>query len=97
MSEIESTAAIVRWDPVPLELANGEILNYTVNYRISEPTMSSSSKKKRQVVNDMLVEECINGGAENANRNLTVGGNQNSALLENLSEILLCDMQITLM
>ena len=82
MDEITSTSAVVRWDPIPERLANGEIIDYVVNYRLSE----FARRMKRQIINGMIVEECINGGAGNADRNLTVGGDQTSATLRNLSK-----------
>ena len=73
MDEITSLSAIVRWNPIPERFANGEITNYVINYRIYES------------VNRLVVPECIIGGAENADRNLTVGGDQTNATLQNLS------------
>lgn len=96
MEDIGPFSAIVRWDPIPPRGANGEITNYTVNYRISEPTMSSSSRKKRQIVDGMLVEACITGGADNIDQNLTVGGDQTSANLRNLSKKLFLHQQCML-
>ena len=81
MDEVTSTSAIVRWNPIPERFANGEITNYVINYRISEP----ANRMKRQTVNGMVVPECVIGGIENADRNLTVGGDQTSATLQNLS------------
>ena len=88
MEDIGALSATVRWVPVSLRLANGEITNYTVNYKIAESTTSGSSRKKRQIVDGMLVQECITGGIENIDRNLTVDGAQTSATLKNLSKIL---------
>ena len=88
MEDIEALSATVRWVSLSPHLANGEIRNYVVNYRIAESTTSSSSRKKRQIVDGTLVPECITGGIENINRNLTVDGDQTSATLENLSKIL---------
>ena len=84
MQDIGPFSAIVRWDPIPERLANGEITSYVINYGISE----SANRMKRQTVVGMVVPpECIIGGAENADRNLTVGGDQTSATLQNLSKI----------
>ena len=88
MDDIGALSATVRWNPVPLRLANGQIMNYIVNYRIAELTTTDSSRKKRQIVDDMLVQECITGGIENVNRNLTVDGDQTTATLENLSKMI---------
>ena len=84
MDEITSTSAIVRWHPIPERFANGEITNYVINYRISD----SPNRMKRQIVNmySMVVPECIIGGIENADRNLTVGGDQTNVMLQNLSK-----------
>ena len=82
MGDIGPFFAIVRWDPIPERLANGEITNYVINYGISEP----ANRVKRQTFG-MVPQECIIGGAENADRNMTVGGNQTNATLQNLSKI----------
>ena len=81
MDEVTSSSAIVRWNPIPERFANGEITKYVINYRISEP----ANRMKRQTVNGMVVPECVIGGIENTDRNLTVGGDQTSATLQNLS------------
>ena len=88
MADINSTSAIVRWDPVPLEITNGPVISYTVNYRISAPMMGSSKRKKRQIVDGILVQDCVMGGAENVDRNTSVGGNETSVKLQMLSELL---------
>ena len=82
MDEITSTSAVVRWNPIPERLANGKIIDYVVNYRLSE----SVHRMKRQTIDGMIVEECINGGAGNADRNMTVDGDQTSATLRYLSK-----------
>ena len=82
MDEITSSSAIVHWNPIPERFANGEITNYVINYRISE----SVNRLKRQIIDGMVVSECVIGGAENADRNLTVGGDQTNATLQNLSK-----------
>ena len=46
---------------------------------------SAKDEQVRQTVNGMVVPECVIGGIENADRNLTVGGDQTSATLQNLS------------
>ena len=81
MDEITSSSAIVCWNPIPERFTNGEITNYVINYRVSE----SVNRLKRQTVDGMVVSECIIGGAENADRNLTVGGDQTNAIHWNLS------------
>ena len=73
MDEITSSSAIVRWNPIPERFSSGEITNYVINYRIFESA------------NRLLVPECIIGGAENADRNLTVDGDLTNATLQNLS------------
>ena len=74
MEDIKAFSAIVRWDPIPERLANGEIINYVINYRISAN------------IDGMVVPpECIIGRAENADRNLTVGGDQTNTTLQSLS------------
>ena len=82
MDEITSSSAVVRWDPIPERFANGEITNYVINYRISE----SANRMRRQTIDGMVVPECIIGGADKADRNMTVGGNQTNATLQNLSK-----------
>ena len=84
MDEITSSSAIVRWNPIPERFANGEIINYVINYRISE----SINRLKRQTTDSMVVPECIIGGAGNTDRNLTVGSDQTNATLQNLSKII---------
>ena len=83
MDEITSSSAIVRWNPIPERFANGEIINYVINYRISV----SMNRLKRQTADSMVVPECIIGGAGSIDRNLTVGGDQTNATLRNLSKI----------
>ena len=83
MDEITSFSAVVRWNPIPERFANGDITNYVINYRISE----SGNRMKRQTVNGMVVPECVIGGVENNDRNLTVGGDQTNATLQSLSTI----------
>ena len=85
MDEITSSSVVVRWNPIPERFANGEITNYVINYRISE----SGNRMKRQTINGMVVPECIIGGIENADRNLTVGGDQTNATLQSLSKVIL--------
>ena len=87
MEDIGPFSAIVHWDPIPERFANGDITNYIINYGISDPFMYSSNRRKRQIVDGVLVPECINGGVENVDRNMTVGGDQTSATLLNLSKI----------
>ena len=82
MDEITSSSAVVRWDPIPERFANGEITNYVINYRISE----AINRMKRQTIDGMVAPECIIGGTENADRNLTVGGDQTNATLRDLSK-----------
>ena len=82
MDEITSSSAVVRWDPIPERFANGKITNYVINYRISE----SENRMKRQTVEGMVVPECIIGGADKDDRNLTAGGDQTNATLQNLSK-----------
>ena len=82
MDEITSSSAVVQWNPIPERFAHGEITNYVINYRISD----SPNRMKRQIINSMVVPECIIGGIENADRNLTVGGDQTNIMLQNLSK-----------
>ena len=89
MTEIDSTSAIVRWDPVPLEITNGPVISYTVNYRIAAPMMGTSMRKKRQIVDGALQPECVMGGAGNIDRNTSVGGNETSVTLQMLSELMI--------
>jgi hypothetical protein len=86
MDDITSSSAVVRWNPIPERFANGEITSYVINYRIFE----SGNRMKRQTVDGMVVPECIVGGVENADRNLTVGGDQTNATLQSLSKIMYC-------
>ena len=88
MQDIEPFSAIVRWNAIDPRLANGKVINYTVNYRVAEPVTSSSNRKKRQTTSVMLEQECIIGGGQNVDRNLTVDGDQTSAELQNLSKML---------
>ena len=81
--KITSSSAIVCWNPIPERFANGEITNYVINFRISE----SVHRLKSQTTDSMVVSKCIIGGAGNADRNLTVGGDQTNATLRNLSKI----------
>ena len=85
IDEITSSSAIVRWNPIPERFANGEITNYVINFRISE----SVHRLKSQKTDSMVVPECIIGGTGNTDRNLTVGGDQTNATLQNLSKIVL--------
>ena len=82
MDKITSSSAVVHWSPIPERFSNGEITNYVINYRISD----SPNGMKRQTVNGMVVSECVIGGIENVDRNLTVGGDQTNATLQNLSK-----------
>ena len=86
MEEINPMSATVRWAPVSEALANGPVISYTVNYVIAGPLMGSSMRRKRQIVEGMLVEDCIIGGTDNRDRNVTVGGNETSVTLQTLSK-----------
>lgn len=88
MDEIGPFSATVRWDPIPERDANGEITGYVVNYRISG-FMSTSLRRKRQIINTDLDPECIVGGIDNADRNISAGPTETSAVLRNLSKIII--------
>ena len=89
---INATSAFLSWDPPPD--ANGVITKYTVNLVVIssdastfDSTSSQGRRRKRETSVDMMVsEECIKGGENNADRNITVDGNQTSLSLRDLSE-----------
>ena len=73
---------IVRWDP-PSD-PNGEIIRYTVNFVATSST--PASRQKRQAAE--LRVECIRGGVDNVDRDISVEGNPPDTFvtLDNLSE-----------
>ena len=79
---ISSTSVTVRWDP-PSD-PNGDIIRYTVNFVAISST--PVSRRKRQA--DELRVECIRGGEDNVDRDISVEGNPPNTFvtLVNLSE-----------
>ena len=92
VNTINATSAVLSWDP-PSD-ANGVITLYAVNLVVVSSdastfnsTSSQGRRMKRETSVDMMVsEECIKGVENNANRNITVGGDQTSLSLRDLSE-----------
>ncbi len=78
---ISSTGATLSWNRP--EDPNGQITRYTVNIVLLSST-PSQERRKRQTG---IVVECIMGGVENADRNVTVPGDMTSTNLEGLSKL----------
>ena len=79
---VSSTSVTVRWNP-PSD-PNGEIIRYTVNFVAISST--PVSRRKRQAAE--LRVECIRGGEDNVDRDISVEGNPPNTFvtLDNLSD-----------
>ena len=75
----------VQW-AVPSD-PNGIITQYNVEFvaiSTNFPAVPNSQRRKRQP--NPVQQECIIGGADSVNRNISVPGNQTSAVLTGLSK-----------
>ena len=80
---INSTSAVITWNPP--EVPNGIIRNYTVNLMaLSSDAGNSQRRGRRKRQSPGLNIECITDS--NVEQNITVGGDQTSLRLNNLSE-----------
>ena len=80
-----STSALVTWNPP--EDPNGIIRNYTVNLMaLSSDAGNSQGRGRRKRQSSAVDIECITGS--NVEQNITVGGDQTSLRLNNLSEFM---------
>ncbi len=82
MGDIQARQVTVSWDP-PQD-PNGVIITYTVNFVLRSSTPNQNGRKRQS---QDIVEECINGGVGNINRDLTVPGDTTSAVLDGLSKL----------
>ncbi len=84
--DISPTTVTLSWNPP--EYANGPIHRYTVNVVLLSSTPNQNRRKRQSDI----VEECIMGGVENADRTVTVPGDMTSTNVEGLSKLssLLC-------
>ena len=82
---INSISALITWNPP--EDPNGIIRNYTVNLMaLSSDAGNSQGRGRRKRLSSAVIIECITGS--NVEQNITVGGDQTSLRLNNLSEFM---------
>ena len=82
---INSTSALVTWNPP--EDPNDIIRNYTVNLMaLSSDAGNSHGRGRRKRQSSAVIIECITDS--NVEQNITVGGDQTSLRLNNLSEFM---------
>ena len=82
---INSTSAFISWNPP--EDPNGIIRNYTVNLMaLSSDAGNCQERGRRKRQSSAVIIECITDS--NVEQNMTVGGDQTSLRLNNLSEFM---------
>ena len=86
-SAITPFTATIIWNPPSHR--NGPITRYTVNLVIISSDPMAAASKKRTVPAVGVDVDCVIGGKENINRNVSVTGNPppNSLILDGLSEL----------
>jgi len=81
---ITSNSALVTWMAPPMP--NGDLLSYTVNVVLISgiSNMSSETRRRKRQVTSPINSECIEGGVDGVNRNISVDASMTSLTLRNL-------------